>query len=229
MSVERISSIRRSNLSTWPSLSGRVGGRQCGKGESWASLFVIIRWALSPGASSAQYLVRQEECLRVEWHLSLSLCPSTPSLIWAMKFPQKYMITQELSHLLSLIWPIFLSRLFSYISACIVSLVISFSLYACCRISVLLQNLWCPETLRTSYIMCETDFFWSRRKTNRSDNDCLRDISGAGRISTGRLNKPVCLSVCLSIFHVPLYFHENYGNHDTCSDIMLLVLFLGWQ
>lgn len=56
MSVERISSIRRSNLSTWPSLSGCVRGRQCGKGESWASVFVIIRWALSPGASSAQYL-----------------------------------------------------------------------------------------------------------------------------------------------------------------------------
>lgn len=153
-------------------------------------------WVLEPLQPSIW--VRQEECLRVEWHLSLSLCPSTPSLIWAMKFPQKYMITQELSHLLSLIWPIFLSRLFSYISACIVSLVISFSLYTCCRISVLLQNLWCPETLRTSYIMCETDFFWSRRKTNRSDNDCLRDISGAGRISTGRLNKPVCLSVYFS-------------------------------
>jgi len=50
-----ISCIRMSNLSTWPSLSGSVG-REDVESERAGHPFVIIRWALSLEASSAQYL-----------------------------------------------------------------------------------------------------------------------------------------------------------------------------
>lgn len=162
---------------------GTCRERWCGKWESWASLFVIIRWALSLGASSAQYLGqagRMSEGGMTSLSFSLSLYAFSNL---SHEIPPKYMITQELSSLLFLIRPIFLSAFLIYFFMYCFSLNLFFSVCLLKYLSPTIE-LRCPETLRTSYIMCETDFFWRRRKTHKPYSDWLTDLSRVGKNSS---------------------------------------------
>jgi len=90
----------------------------------------------------------------------------------------KYMITQVLSPLLFCIWLIFLSAFLIYFCMSCFSLNLLFSE---CPLKYLSPTIeLAVSSLRTSYIMCETDVFSRRRKTHKPYSDWLTDLSWVG-------------------------------------------------
>jgi len=150
--------------------------RRCGKQESWASVcdyqVSSESWSLFSPVSGSGW---KNEGGMTSLSFSLSLYAFSNL---SHEIHPKYMITQVLSPLLFCIWLIFLSAFLIYFCMSCFSLNLLFSE---CPLKYLSPTIeLAVSSLRTSYIMCETDVFSRRRKTHKPYSDWLTDLSRVG-------------------------------------------------